>query len=219
MVRDAVLVRPAAAPGFSNAAIINARSSQIWKKIIATCRGCTKANVDRNVRLLIDRYNSFSVDVASRSLPVTGFDVASALVAAGISTTASVRWDSAELTIDPKTVGQLSDGLWLRIGRNDLSPASIAYADEYCGAYPGEAQTGTDPVKKILAGPASCGSRVPGPVNAIKPVSCLISGVDDASAPAVLAETWPVRDDGAHVRSRNPKHWFTDVRACMKDKN
>ncbi|MEU8230058.1 hypothetical protein AB0C12_10685 [Actinoplanes sp. NPDC048967] len=72
----------------------------------------------------------------SRSLPVTKFDVASAIV--GLSYAAeSEKGEAAEAVTkdhDPEVVGRFSDNIWHRYGTNSVSPAFLAQLDEICSA-------------------------------------------------------------------------------------
>jgi hypothetical protein len=177
--------------------------------------------VRRNVDKVLKRYTGASTDIANRSVPVTEFDVASALVAAGISTAEepALGWRADSDDVDQNVVAQLSDALWMRIGEQDVSPALVAYADEYCQAYSGAViRGGTDPIREILGAPSLCTGRSGQPHQKPRPVSCLIVGVNDSSAPAVLAKTWSVKAGGKTVSAKSRKHWFTDVDKCTKGK-
>ncbi|QXJ20301.1 hypothetical protein AGRA3207_000990 [Actinomadura graeca] len=66
-----------------------------------------------------------------RSLPVTVFDEASAVVAAG---DAEAGRTAGILKRDPGQVARLSDDLWKRYGVGSLSPANLAKFQEVCAA-------------------------------------------------------------------------------------
>ncbi len=216
LVRSAVLVRPAAAPGTSSAAVLDARVAEIWRALVTQCPTCSSSNVSDRVRRLLDRYAGTSVNLPSRSVPLTDFDVASALVAVAISgrTGPSLRWHAS--SVDLEAAGRLSDALWLRVGVGDVSPALTAYIDEYCQAYHGPVQRGGfDAVRYILSAPTLCTGIEPPPDRSPpRAVACLVVGKDDPSAPAALARTWSLRAAGARVTSRDDRHWFSDVHRC-----
>ncbi|GIE33972.1 hypothetical protein Ait01nite_070170 [Actinoplanes italicus] len=219
MVGNVTLVRPAAAPGTSNATILQARTEQLWKALAGRCSGCTTTDVRRNVDLVLRRYAGTSTELAGRSVPVTDFDVASAFVAAAISTAAepSLHWRAGSGDVDQKAAAQLSDALWMRIGEQDVSPALVAYADEYCQAYAGAVvPDGTDPISGILTAPSLCSGRTASGHRPVRPVDCLVIGVNDTSAPGALAKTWTVDADGITVLAEGRRHWFTDVDRCAK---
>ena len=217
LVTRATLVRPAAAPGTPGAEVTAARTAQVWKSLTARCEGCTAADVaDVAARTVT---GSAEATLPTRSVPVTGFDVASALVAAGISTNdePDLAWKAKTGTVDMTAAATLSDALWLRIGEESVSPGLIAYMDEYCQAYPADPTPATrDPVRTILAAPIRCAPDRLRVVRAGQPVDCLIIGSDDASAPAALARTWRVAETGTTVTSRVRQHWFTGLDACGK---
>lgn len=214
LVRTAILVRPAAPPGTKNAAVLHARVQQAWKALAGQCDGCTATNVRDRASSLLTRYAHASTDLSWRSVPVTDFDVASALVAAAIrgGSKPSLAWQGSSVDMD--SAGRLSDALWLRVGEHGLSPAMIAYVDEYCRAYgPGPARGPFDPIDYILGLPTRCADSPPARRVSIRPVACVIAGADDVSAPAALAATWPVRRSARTV-SHAGRHWFTDINRC-----
>jgi hypothetical protein len=217
-IRTAALVRPAAAPGTRNSTVVAARTDQLWKSITAQCRCGSATQARSRVSSLMRHYAATSTAVRQRSVPLTEFDVASALVVSGINATtaASLRWKPTAATVDSTGAATLSDSLWLRIGERDVSPALVAYIDEYCQAYPGApAVRAGDPVAAILAAPVNCGNRT-GTIQRPKPVACLIIGANDMSAPAALATTWPVQANGTRVTTPTTRHWFTDMQNCGK---
>jgi hypothetical protein len=221
LVGHVTLVRPAAKPGTSSATVVAARSEQVWKALAARCPGCRPGTIKRVAAETISNYAGKSAELADRSVPVTDFDVASSLVAAGISTAdVDLRWESATATLDVRKAAQLSDALWMRIGVESVSPALVAYTDEYCQAYPaGTASPAGDPIRTILDAPNLCAGQRARPVLTTHPVDCLIAGAEDASAPAALARTWNVADGGISLVSRARRHWFTDTSSCVKVEN
>jgi len=220
-IRTAALVRPAAAPGTANQVVVAARALQLWKSIVNECDGCVtiadaKAQLDR----VLKRYAAGGLTTPGRSVPLTDFDVASALVASAINPGAgpALGWKSKAATVDAVNAGVLSDALWERVGEEDVSPALVAYADEYCQAYPGTAvEIADDPVATVLAEPATCAGRK-AETHKPKPVACLIAGTNDMSAPAALARTWQVKASGTRVTTRSSQHWFTDMQDCGRMK-
>lgn len=218
LVGHATLARPAAAPGTGSATVVGARTAQVWKALTARCSGCTTATIKQVTAHTISRYATRTTELADRSVPVTDFDIASGLVAAGISTAdVALDWKAATTTVNVQTVAQLSDALWMRIGEESVSPALVAYTDEYCQAYPTSTSSpSSDPVRIILNAPNLCVGQQATPVRTPRPVDCLIAGTDDASAPAALATTWRVKDGGTTAVSKIRRHWFTDTSRCTK---
>ncbi|MGK5680156.1 hypothetical protein [Actinoplanes sp. URMC 104] len=217
LIGTAVLVRPAAAPGTANQTVVTARADQLWTSLAAQCSGCrTVTQAKTRAGQLIDRYVAKATPVSQRSVPVTGFDVASALVTAAINPAAPLGWKPAAATVDDQKAGDLSDALWMRIGEYDVSPAFVAYTDEYCQAYPGVPGTADhDPIHRVLAAATPCQGRHAS-VHRPKPVVCVIAGAKDMSAPGTLAATWPVGSTGRRVTTQNPRHWFSDMSRCGK---
>jgi hypothetical protein len=219
LVRTATLVRPAAAPGTTNEFVLRARADELWKSLVSRCKGCTAATTRRVANQLVDRYRGKSTDLPGRSVPLTDFDIASALVASAIGNgkDLSLNWKVGVPHVNQDAAAQLSDALWMRIGTEQVSPALVAYADEYCQAYPGGMQPneGVDPMRNILGAPSFCIGRTSlAPIRQPKPVACLIVGTNDTSAPAALAKTWRVDPTGTTVTSQSRQHWFTDVQDC-----
>ncbi|MFI1994515.1 hypothetical protein [Actinoplanes sp. NPDC020271] len=219
LVGHVTLVRPAAAPGTNSDTVVEARTRQVWKDLVARCAGCTAGTVKRVVADTVRRYAGTTTELPDRSVPVNDFDIASGLAAAGISTAdITLSWTSATHTVDLRTAAQLSDALWMRIGEQSVSPALVAYTDEYCQAYPaGHGSTGDDPIRAILNAPNLCNGRQAQTPVTTKPVDCLIIGADDSSAPADLAATWKVNPGGITSVSTTRRHWFTDTARCAKE--
>jgi hypothetical protein len=217
LVGDSTLARPAAAPGTNSSAIVDARADQVWKSLIRRCSGCTIRTIKDITTNTINRYTDAAAELAERSVPVTDFDVASGLVAAGISTAdVDLDWQASTASLNLQTAAQLSDALWMRIGEESVSPALVAYMDEYCQAYPATTPAAADPIRTILSAPNLCSGQTSQPARKPQPVDCIISGAEDTSAPAALAETWAVKDGGTRGVSQVRRHWFTDIATCTQ---
>jgi hypothetical protein len=219
LIGSATLVRPAAAPGTSSEYVLEARAAALWSSLVAQCKGCTAATVRKAAEKLVAQHTGKAVELPARSVPVTDFDVASALVASAMSMSGEkLKWTFASADIDESAVARLSDALWMRIGERNVSPALIAYADEYCQVYPGYKPDGRfDLMRDVLAAPSYCGGRTAASRPRPKPVSCLVVGSQDTAAPADLARTWRVASGGKTVISNLKKHGFTDVDKCRPD--
>lgn len=217
LVHSAVLVRPAAAPGTSNEAVLRARTEAVWRSIAAECAGCTSTDVAGHVDRLLRHYSGVSIPLVHRSVPVIEFDIASALVAAALDGVSTPRlgWDPTAATVEEASAAELSDALWLRVGEEGVSPALVAYIDEYCQAYVGGVDDGPfDAVRYLLSAPTQCGGVSAPPIRPARPVACVVVGLNDTAAPPALAETWRLDPGGLRIVSSAPQHWFADVEQC-----
>ncbi len=160
--------------------------------------------------------------------PVNGFDLASAVVGAALSNQGHVQALKAEQANeldnqDLHTIADLSDGLWLRYGRVDLSPAYLAYLGEVCPTYEewGELPDAADldPVGRVLhASLSPCQGGVVPAHEARRPplhvsADCVVASQTDATSPAEWAEAW----GGKQVESSSSAHWLDGVRQCGEE--
>mgnify|MGYP001949671550 FL=1 len=150
-----------------------------------------------------------AVEVADRSLPVTAFDVVSAVIGTGYVTDEELADVVDHLTTasDPALIGRLSDQLWMRYGVDSLSPGMLAYWSEVCRAT-GAGQVPptldlTDPATVMAAAFAPCTGRPERlSVDTRATEVCVTASVNDSVTPGALIERYLV---GATVVAVSPR--------------
>ncbi|WP_040927809.1 hypothetical protein [Saccharomonospora azurea] len=133
--------------------------------------------------------------VAGRSLPVMAFDQYSAVVDLGYINDQSFDEISPHVLdgTDTVQIGRLSDGLWMRYGRDSISPGSLAQLQETCAsagevpALPTEVTSVTD-ILRLRQAP--CHAMPATPVKPeFAPSMCVVTSPRDTVTPGKLVRS------------------------------
>lgn len=133
--------------------------------------------------------------IDTRSLEVTQFDQASAIVDLGYMPSEYLAAESAGVRDGSglAQIGKLSDALWSRYGTDSLSPGNLAQFHEICavaGPLAAQPSTITTPADALAARFAPCaGFTRNGLVASASPTTCVVTSKYDSVAPEGLARS------------------------------
>ncbi|MBM7774270.1 hypothetical protein JOD54_004474 [Actinokineospora baliensis] len=133
--------------------------------------------------------------IDTRSLEVTQFDQASAIVDLGYMPGEYLAAESAGVRDGSglAQIGKLSDALWGRYGTDSISPSTLAQFQEICavaGPVPAQPVTITTSADALAARFAPCaGFTKNGLTAAISPTTCVVTSKYDSVAPESLAKS------------------------------
>lgn len=166
-----------------------------------------------------------STTIDSRSLPVTTFDQASAIVELGYSEDEYVNAHARRIFdgVDTVDIGILSDQLWQRYGRDSISPAKLAEWQEICPVAGGLTvqPDASDQITAVLdAGYLVCGALPR--VASVSPVgagqTCIVTSPSDTVTPQHLIRQAYAKlgDSLTWVDSRERRHGsFDGLNECL----
>lgn len=221
------LVRPAPAPGSSAGFLIDTRVDAAVDQLLERCKDCSgrSALLDR-IRAAMASLDRGPLSLDSRSVPVTGFDLASGLLVLA-SAPANQEVDLADILLRPQdwsdAIGGLSDQLWMRSGETDLSLAYLAYLEEVCPTYQGWRQDGTPETVlhqtfALAHSPCEAGTTSPAPstlVTGHTARTCIVLDDGDVVSPSEFGETWSSHGGGDAIANHAGRHWFEGVEECL----
>lgn len=177
---------------------LSARHDATVKLLSVECK-CSASEVVARLGRTYSQYARTPLVIARRSVLLTGADVGVAAIALQYQEP-NVRQRAAAALLgsvtDPALIGSLADTVWNRIGASRISPASLAYLEEVCPAYPGwkTSPRVRDTIDLALVSiHSSCLGEPAGPpavTEAPPRNSCVTFQSNDPVTPPVFALTW-----------------------------